>query len=253
MKKAITLGLLFLLVFSLQAQDEELLDSLSYEEEPSEEVFIRAFSLDGHFIMGFAQGRFQENMDALAAGAGIRILVDSKKTGSSIWGGVELDWMSYGSERTEILVSNGAFDERYDLEINNSIFSMNGVLRVIPQWDKRILPYADGLFGFKSLYTSSKLYEERFDGNLQIDRETNERDYALQYGGAIGILIRRNWLGRIRTYIDLKVQYLRGSTASYLVRVDDPDSFEDPLDAYELRTSRTDIFIPQVGFVIEFQ
>ncbi len=252
MKKGWTLCILLLLSLLVSAQEEETgIDSLEYEEAPIEEV-TRGFTIDAHVIMGIPLGAFSESLDDLVGGFGFRGMVDTKRTGSAIWAGIEIASGDYEQSDFLIDIDNGAFVETFDAQIENSIFLMNGVLRVLPQWNKRVLPYAEGMIGFKTLTTKTKIFREAFDGSEDVETDTNERDWAFQYGLGAGVLIRTSWDGPIRTYIDINVQYLRGTSADYLIRNADLSVFEDPLDAYERKTSTTDLLMPKLGFLIEF-
>ncbi len=187
---------------------------------------------------------FRNNLDRLGFGGGGYFLFNIAN--SPVFGGIELSLMGYDSESANYSVRVGGFVRDYELTTSSSIFLGHALIRIQPPVKGGIVPYVDGMIGFKNLFTSSTLTDE--DLNETLESGTDESDWAFSYGGAVGLQI--NLSKRKTTWLDLRCAYLPGANASYLVRKKDPIGgfeYEDPLDAFEEKTSPTTLLLPQIG------
>ena len=140
-------------------------------------------------------GDFRQNTDAfgLGMGLGAYFSFDAKKI---FFLGADINYDIYGKSFDS--------DGYYEIITNNNILQLHGVLRIMPATEG-IKPFVEGLYGFKYLYTISKLKE-----NILLDPialKTDFHDIALSYGGSIGLYIP---LGVDVAAIDFRIQYLIG-------------------------------------------
>ncbi len=214
------------------------------EEEPMESW--HAF-LNGNFQLGIPQQGFKENLDQVGIGGGGLILFQLGKM--PLYAGAEFSAMSYDRETADYAVNVGGFIKGYELRTSNSIFLMHGMFRVQPNINGPIRPYIDGMMGTKNLYTRTRLTEKDNNGNTIEDSEDSrvERgDWAFSYGAALGIQFDVSRSQGI--YLDLRCAYLPGGNASYLVRKPGENvNYDDPIDAFEEKSSPTTLLMPQIG------
>jgi opacity protein-like surface antigen len=110
-----------------------------------------------------------------------------------------------------------------------------------------VRPYADGLVGFKYLFTNTSIDIDSENGAS----DTNLSDLTLSYGLGGGLQVRlTSSAKRPVVLIDAGVRYLRGSRAEYLregsIRRENGAVFFDVL------SSRTDVVTAQVGVTFRF-
>lgn len=146
-------------------------------------------------------GGFRQNTDAfgLGMGLGAYFSFDAKRM---FFLGADLSYDIYGKSFDR--------DGVYEIITNNNMLQFHGVLRIMPATDG-IKPFVEGLYGFKYLYTISKLKD-----NILLDPialKTEFHDIALSYGGSVGVHIP---LGGDVAALDLRLQYLVGGKAEYV-------------------------------------
>ncbi|MBK7870168.1 MAG: hypothetical protein IPJ74_05505 [Saprospiraceae bacterium] len=207
-----------------------------------------SFQLNGNFQMGIPLDEFRDNLDDIGFGAGALFLVHLSD--SPLAAGIELSLMGYASEKADYNVRVGGFLKEYELRTSSNIFLGHAVLRFQPKVNAFVQPYFDGMFGFKNLFTSSMLTD--LDNSESTESNTDQTDWALSYGGAFGLQFRFSKTSDI--VLDLRCAYLPGQNANYLVRKEDPFSgfeYDDPLDAFEEKTSATTLLLPQIGITFK--
>jgi hypothetical protein len=186
------------------------------------------------FQIGIPQEALKDNIDRLGYGGGATILFQIKRL--PVFAGADVSFMTFDRE-SEIYTDNTEWTTRTNLFIGN------GVLRFQPFVDFPIFPYFDALFGLKNFYTRTTIeYLDTEDSESSSDGS----DWALGYGMALGaqLAVFRN----PAITIDLRCSYLSGNNATYFAR--NPDAtgpFDDPLDAFQRRTTPTPMLVLQIG------
>jgi len=223
--------------YSQVGMEEE--DQEEYSEEDEEIVLEKSVMVGANFQMGFPQGRFGKNLDALGWGFGGNIMWKFKRN-PQIHGGIEFG--IHNLESASIINSFG-FGDDYELKTKNSIALAHFQLRYYPEFNFFVRPYVEALIGAKSLLTRTT--ETDLNSNETINSEFNNSDFAMSFGGAIGfeIPIQKEYL-----FLEARLAYTKGNAANYYARRMDNPSFLNPIDAFELKNSATDLLIPQIGF-----
>jgi opacity protein-like surface antigen len=219
------------------------------QETPVTERATPGFSFNGNFQVGIPLDAFRENLDRTGFGGGLTFLINLAQSPIAV--GLDLGIMGYDRETAAYRVNVGGFTKDYELTTSNSIFLTHAVLRVQPRQNSLVLPYLDGMVGFKNLFTSTSLTD--LDFNETVDSDTDESDWAFSYGVALGVQIHFNRTRKLS--LDLRCAYLPGNNASYLVRAPDPlggTDYDDPIEAFEQKNSPTTLLIPQVGLTYKF-
>jgi hypothetical protein len=202
--------------------------------------------LNGNFQMGIPIDEFSNNLNDVGFGGGGLIVFKIGET--PVYAGIELSGMIFDAETIDYTVNIGGFFEDYELKTNNSIFLGHAVFRFAPTITFPIRPYIDGMVGFKNLYTRTKLINlDDLDQDNNEDSRIDSGDWAFSYGGAIGFQF--NIFGNPAITLDLRCAYLPGTNASYLVRKagSDNEVFDEPIDAFEEKSSITTLLMPQLG------
>ena len=163
--------------------------------------------------------------------------------------GAEVSWNQYGSESRSLALGPlvpevpGAAVE---VHTYNAMVGLHGRLRAqLPS--TRFQPYADGLFGFTNIYTTSEVKgEDGCDEGCRLGSESQSSDFVLSYGAGAGVMIKLASRERAPR-LDVGVRYLAGGRADYLtegsVRAEGGQVIRD------FSRSRTDRFGFYVGAV----
>ncbi len=207
------------------------------------------------FIVGSPQGELRNNIDGNGYGLGIEGFVGPDRSPFSV--GLNFGFMNYGhDERTEAL-STTIPDLKVRVRNDNNIVHGNLVLRFQPVRTGWLRPYADGLVGFKYLYTSTSIENENSWGGEEIASSTNFDDGALSYGVGGGLLFRVHTFDnfaetdrRADLFVDFKVRYLHGGDAEYL-RKGSIRTSEGRVE-YDVRKSETDMLVFHLGVSFGF-
>lgn len=206
------------------------------------------FHVNGNFQVGIPLEDFRDQLDDIGFGGGGLFLVQAGNTPLSA--GVELSIMGYAIETARYDVRVGGFFKDYELQTSSNIFLGHFVLRFQPATSFPVKPYFDGMVGFKNLFTSTTLTDR--DIGETLESGTDESDWAFSYGGAVGLQFTLSQNSGI--VLDLRCAYLPGSNASYLTRKKEtgtnPD-YNDPIDAFEEKTSPTLLLLPQIGITFK--
>lgn len=196
----------------------------------------------GAFHLGVPMDDFRDNLDQVGIGAGGFVIVNVNDSPLSV--GTDVSGLGFDSEELRYNANIGGFLKSYRLRTTSSAFLGHALVRFQPNVNFAVKPYVDGMVGFKNLFTRTTLTDE--DLAETIDSGNDQRDWAFSYGGAVGVQIAFSRAANL--VLDLRCAYLQGSNASYLVRRSDTGiPLEDPIDAFEERTSPTTLLIPQIG------
>jgi hypothetical protein len=210
----------------------------------------------GNFTLGFPQGEFHDNVDNL--GYGFTLFGFYRTTGSFLNVGLAFNYLIYGNETREEPWSKAIPDVFVDVTTTNSILYGHLMLRITPH-SGVVRPYIDGLFGFGSFTTSTKVKNQEYDDDddQTIASTTHLRDSAVNYGFGGGLLIRvfdasgekEEELEAVS--IQLGVRYLKGGVAKYMkkgsIEIDDNSNLH-----YDILESETGIITFHIGVVLDF-
>jgi len=257
MKIQIIIGLLLLFSCSVMGQEpEESSDYYEEEEIVEEEIdYTPMFSFGLEFNVGIPVGGFRQNLNRLSFGGGGYFLVRTNPSSSvpvlaGLSGGISI----YDSQSQDQVILIDGFSVDARLTTRNSIFMGHGMLRILPPVDLPFQPFIDGMFGVKNLYTRTTL-EERiaFEANETLETYIEQGDWAISYGGAVGVQFLVGGDEGVYFLIEARCSYLGGDAADYLVRIEDPNvQIVDTIDAFEEKNSATDMIIPQIGISFVF-
>jgi len=133
----------------------------------------------------------------------------------------------------------------FEEETVPSVFMGHAVIRIEPPVNFFAYPYIEGLIGFKNLFTRTKVRDIELAEDGLVSNFLEEGDWAFSYGAAVGISIP---IGSHLPTIDIKCTYLLGAAADYMVRrIDIAGTPIRPVDLFEVKNSRTDLLLPQIG------
>lgn len=238
MNKAATLILLFsfCILSSIQAQKEY-------------------GTLGINFQVGLPQGAFKEAYDEVGFGGSMDLYFKINEH-MPFYAGINLSIMGFEQlQRDFTVLLPGGFYRDYRLRASTNLFSGYGGLRIMPNTNGMIRPYAEGLLGFKNFYISKRLEErqDQFDNSWEeIDRDT-DGDWTIGYGGSAGLMF---FFGDSGIALDLKCSYLAGKEVTFfkLKEPEDIDEVEfeiNPFSAFDPLKATTNMLIPQIGIVFQ--
>lgn len=196
-------------------------------------------------IVGIPQGDFGDRAEA---GIGGDLYGGLRLGESPVTIGAKLGIMIYGHERRREPFSTTIPDVTVDVTTSNDILLGHFVLRLRPPGDGAFVPYVDGLFGFKYLFTETEINSRRFD---DVASSTNFDDFALSYGGGAGLMIRVHRGGNRDAFLQLGADYMVGTEADYLLE----GSIERDDDGnvnFDVQRSKTTILTPRIGVLFEY-
>lgn len=203
-----------------------------------------------NFLVGVPVAEFADNVDNLGFGIGLNGGIALAP--APIMVGIDLGYLIYGYERRSEPFSTTIPDVTVDVETTNSIALGHLFLRVQPQQGP-IQPYAEILFGFKYLFTRTSVENRASDESIAAS--VNVDDFASSYGvgGGLDIRVFQGESDNGRPYsilINLGTRYLLGSSAEYLER--GATARDDGTVSFDIKKSRTDLIIPQLGATFSF-
>lgn len=210
------------------------------------------------FIVAQPTGAFYDNLGRAGVGGNLYLGLGFNQSPFAI--GIDFSFAIYGSNTQTVPFSRTIRSVTVDVTTTNNFVQPHLVLR-LQQPEGIVRPYLDGLVGFKYLFTETRIRDEdRFD-NDEIASSTNFDDVAFSYGAGAGLDVR---LYRFRStepkgpralYLKLGAQYLLGGEAEYLREGELEDLNDngviDDTDL-DIRRSRTNTFIPQIGVALTF-
>jgi hypothetical protein len=198
------------------------------------------------FTAVIPRGGFEDNINNNGYGVGGRFLVGLGR--SPLFLGVDAGIVNYGSETHDEPLSPTIPEVELEVQTDNNIALTHLLLRAQPR-SGAIRPYADGLIGFKYLFTRTTVRDDF--GDQEIASTTNLSDLTFSYGFGGGLQIRLAGLGRAgQLMLDGKVRYLRGSEARYLR--EGSIRRENGRVVFDVQSSRTDVVAAQVGITFLF-
>ncbi len=176
-------------------------------------------------------GEFRHNTNAFGLGLGMGAYFSFDKENIFYLGG-DFSYDIYGKSFDT--------DGVYEVVTNNNMLQLHGVLRIQPPADQ-VVPFVEGLYGFKYLYTNSKLKEDLLSNADAIHTEFG--DFAWSYGGSLGLSVP---VGQGQSALDIRIQYLKGSKAEY---IDGKMIREEGIDAAiaHPKSSTTDMILLKFG------
>jgi len=211
------------------------------------------FQAGGHFMLGYPQGGFGENVEN--TGLGGNFYFSYRFPRSFLSAGISFGFLIYGSERRAEPLSLTIPDLIVDVRTTNSILLCHLFLRLQPPRG-RIRPYLDGLVGLNYLTTDTSIHEYN-DWDDDHISSNNFNDLALSYGMGGGVMVslvdfRRAGSGRrvLTLDLDIGVRYLKGGEAEYLKK--GSVHREDGIVTYDVYRSRTDLLKVNIGFTFSF-
>jgi hypothetical protein len=194
-------------------------------------------------VLGMPKGEFG---DRAGTGVGLNLFVGARPQNSPIAFGAKLGYMIYGIERRSEPFSTTIPDVTVDVETRNNIVLGHLVLRLQMPGNGPFVPYVNGLFGFKYLFTETSIESNRTSEDVATS--TNFDDTALSYGGGGGLKIRV-FEGAKRTFfVNLAVDYLIGKKAEYLTK--GSIRREGGEVTFDVEESDTNILIPRLGVAV---
>ena len=240
-KKYIFLLLAIVLVHGIQAQEEQNEVDEEYEEEVEEDDFNfdKVFFMGANFQLGFPQGILGRNIDYVGWGAGGNIMWSFKRL--PLFGGLDFGFQNSDFEADIVL---SGFNEDIETRTKNSMVLAHFQLRYYPEVQFKIQPYVEAMVGTKGFITRTIVKDVTGGANETINSEFDKATFAISFGAAVGfeIPLMKNYL-----FFDARCAYLKGTTTEYYARIDGNPSYFVPLEAFELKTSFTDLLVPQIG------
>ncbi len=211
---------------------------------------LYAQMFDFNLRVAFPTSDFRYASESVGVGLGGTLLFPMQE--SPVYLGGEINYLTHGYNSQEYQ----QFNRDLELATSNNMLMANLVMRIVPSQDQNLFatPYLEGVIGFNWLYTRTTLKDITNDSwNWDDDDDTNETleasidysDFALLYGGGIGLMV-----GRGAMKLNLKCRYLFGAEAEYL----DKESVEfDPyypeVMNFESKRSPTHMILPEIGLV----
>jgi hypothetical protein len=202
-----------------------------------------------HFMAGFPQGEFKDNVDNNALGIDGYVLYSPAR--SPLATGISLVFANYGEETRTEPFSPTVPEVLVDVTTSNEVFQGHLMLRM--QHKQGVVqPYADGLFGFNYFVTETTIRNQSSDE--EVAGNTNLDDAVLSYGAGGGVQFRL-WWGAVQqqpssVLIDVGVRYLYGRDAEYLK--EGSIRREDGQVVFDVIKSRTNMFTLHVGIALTF-
>lgn len=209
-----------------------------------------------NFQLGFPQDAFARNVEN--TGLGFGAFGALRPSGTPLLLGADLGFVNYGRNRRETPLA-GIPEIEVEVQTDNNILMGHTFLRLQPG-EARVRPYADVLFGFKYLFTESRVRGVDSDSDDDFARTVNLDDWAVSYGGGAGIDVTvttsepRDEEGRrsISVFkLHVGARYLAGGEAEYLREDSITRPGGDDID-FDLLRSRTNLFQPVIGATFVF-
>ena len=198
-------------------------------------------SLNGH--VGHPLGEFGEAWGREFYGVGGNFSTPFKRL--PFEGGFQFDWSHMGGETAVVPVNEDYLDATEgDLTVNSNIYSFHALMRFKP-FTGKVAPYVDGLAGWRTFSTRTKLKVDGVEGPLTNER--NAMDAAWSYGWAAGLMVT---LGET-FYLEGRYEKYEGSEVTYV----DPSSIvidSEGAVGFGTQTSNTDAYAVKLGFGFRF-
>lgn len=247
---------LFFLVFSMGKIQAQMFDNYSNLEKRTR------FSFGIDLRIGVPMREFRDNTTAVGFGVAGQFLFNIGGIKSPVAFGVDMAYILYGTNTQRYNVPlPGGFLGNYEVTTNNNMFQTQFLMRLRPNTEETwfVMPYFDAVVGFNYLYTNNKLFEIQNVRNTSGGTSTQSReiqskplsnDFALNYGGGVGLLIGGN--GALK--LNLKCLFVFGTEAQYLDKSSITPDPNNPTAAvsYKVKRSTTDMLLPHIGLTFTF-
>ncbi|HEX2984563.1 MAG TPA: hypothetical protein VHO28_13550 [Ignavibacteriales bacterium] len=204
-----------------------------------------------NFTLGFPQGEFKDNVDRLGFGGSIHGVLWEPNSRMPFTVGLNFGFLNYGSESRNTPLSNPIPDVTVDVDRTNNLVNFHLLFQVSP-FDGPVRPYVETLFGGAYIFTETSVNSEI--SNEEVVSSTNFDDWAWNYGGGAGMMIKLysgKKMGEISSlWLDLKCRYIFGTEAEYLKEGSvDIDRTNGTVYYYPSK-SKTDLLTLNLGVVI---
>lgn len=211
--------------------------------------------LSGGVVVGIPVGQFQEKLNASGVGGGGGLMLRVNRE-LPIYAGFELSGFNYDRERDIFLLAldNGDLVS-VEMETRTSVFTGHAMMRIAPPTQFFIRPYFDAMMGLKNLFAKTLFFDLGAPNDDPFDRNIEKGDWTFSYGIAAGLQIPIGKSIRgIQFLLDLRCAYQKGAAAEYFVRREDLTGItvEEPIDVFETKNSTTDVLMPHLGVIINF-
>jgi hypothetical protein len=163
--------------------------------------------------------------------------------------GGEIAYLIYGDESREVALDSLIPDipgAAVKVNTENAMVLLHARLRA-QRRTGRWRPYADGLFGFNNIFTTTSIECSESSCPSGGPDATNSRDYVPSYGGGAGVMIGFRPSPR-SLRLDLSVRYLRGGEARYLT--EGAIHRENGQAIFHFTRSRTDMITVYIGIAV---
>jgi hypothetical protein len=235
---------------------------------------------------GIPVNEYGENISTLGGGVDLHFSVPVND-GWPLGFGLDLGYMNIGnkSQRLEevVTISNPGLGTsltvplNYRIVTNSNFFHMHALGRLRPPVDWGVVPFADGIVGFRYLWTRTRVIQIQEEDQNYPDTEVDEdvetvvnadthiNDWVFSYGFGGGL----HFPFSDKAMLELRVLWARGSEAQYFDREDvqdweasfEPDTEtideENPSGKLSLeaspRRSTTDLFFVTLGFAFDLR
>jgi hypothetical protein len=203
------------------------------------------------------QGRLRDN---ISLGGGVQGFIGGWLGQGPFMLGLDIAFLGYGRTTDQVPFSS-TVGPRVPVEVSTS----NNVLEThlsarLQRRDGRFRPYAEGLIGFKYLFTRTQIGDDDFGDDFgdEVASSTNYDDFAFSGGAGAGIDVRvfqqEKAAKTVRAVsLRLGVQYLLGTEAEYLAEgelADENGNGRLEEDELDVRRSRTTFLQPQFGVTL---
>lgn len=226
------------------AQEEDEYYQVEVESDMYEEpgrVFLAEFMLD----LSDPVGTFGENVESPGFGISMAAFMQAKPTTSHFYG-LDFRYQQFQSVSNihDVLIDGVyySFDSRASTNLAN--FSLK--YRYYPSFSLWIFePYIEGGIGYNWWFTSYSTRDIEFENEFNTNIEKGELSFT--YGMTVGMQFAVSSM----CYINTKVEYAPGNTSEYHAR-NDVNNYGDPLEAYTLRKTTTDLVRYAIGVTLAF-
>lgn len=194
---------------------------------------------------------FQRAVDQNFVGVGTSFLF-RQRSSPSIMIGMDMSYSSFSRLRANYFLEYDGYLDEYNVRTGTNVIGLHGKIRIAPSGYRKWTPFAEGMIGTKFLGTRSNIYSN-FDGESeQFDGYWQETDWALSYGGALGLIRNLSTYDDMDINVHLKVAYLPGGGADFLTLAEDYIIGTLPEDPYTEKFSTTNLLQLQIGVTFAF-
>ena len=203
------------------------------------------------------QGSLRDN---ISFGGGLQGFIGGWLGQGPVMLGLDVAFLGYGHTTDQVPFSS-TVGPRVPVEVSTSNNVLETHLSVrLQRREGRLRPYAEGLVGFKYLFTRTQIGDDDFGEDLgdEVASSTNYDDFALSGGAGAGIdlqVFRQKQAAKTVRAVSLRlgVQYLLGTEAEYLAEgelADENGNGRLETDELDVRRSRTTFLQPQFGVTL---